>query len=81
MFSRIHANGTNRVSSHQNPLTPPLNKLVQKYAHVCQDEAADVEAEELGSMSGAQFKTNLCFVSVTKSRVLNLACDLIYGCC
>jgi hypothetical protein len=40
--------------SYKNPFTPPLNELVQKHPDVCEDKATDVEAEELGGVTGTE---------------------------
>jgi hypothetical protein len=66
-----------RKVSYKNPLTPSFDKLVQKHPNVCQYKATDVETEELGGMAGAEFQTDLGFVCVPETRVLNLTCDLI----
>ena len=63
--------------SYKNPFTSPLNEFVQQHPNVCQHEAADVEAEELGGVAGAELETDLSFVGMSKSRVFDLTCDLI----
>jgi hypothetical protein len=45
--------------SNQHPLTPSLDKFVQHKRHVREDEAADVEAKELGGMASGKLETNV----------------------
>jgi hypothetical protein len=63
--------------SNKNPFTPPLDELVQKHPDVSKDETTDVEAKEFGGVASAQLETYLGLVCVSKTRVLNLTCDLI----
>jgi len=66
------------ITSYKHPLAPSLDKFIQKHPDVRQDEPADVETEEFSGMTCTKFKTNLRFISVSKTRVFYLTCDLIY---
>ena len=64
--------------SYQYPLTSSFNELVQKHSDIGKDKAAYIETKELSSVASTELKSNLSFVSMSKSRVLNLTGDLIY---
>jgi hypothetical protein len=40
-----------RSISYKHPLAAPLDELIQQQPHIREDEAADVEAEELGGVA------------------------------
>lgn len=50
---------------HEHPFGASLDELVKQHAQVCEHEAADIKAEELGRVSGAEFKTDLRLVSMS----------------
>lgn len=63
---------------HKYPFTPPLDELVQQQADISEDEPTNIEAKEFGSVTGAKFKANLGLVGMSKSRIFDLASNLIY---
>jgi hypothetical protein len=66
-----------RKESYKNPFTPSLDELVQEHSNVCQHEATDVEAKELGSMTGTELEADLSLVGMSKPGIFNLTCYLI----
>ena len=48
-----------RSGLDQDPLGAALDELVHEHAQIGQDEAADVETEELGGVTGAEFETDV----------------------
>lgn len=72
-----HSDRVHKAPSHKNPLAAPLDKLVQHERNVVEDEAADVEAKELGRMPRAQLEANVRGRTVLETRVFDLASDLV----
>lgn len=75
-------NGNSPVTGrrlNEDPFTPSLNEFVQKHADISEDESADVEAEEFCRMAGTKLKTDLRFVRMSETRVVDLTRDLING--
>lgn len=66
-----------RVASHQHPLTPPLDELVQQQGQVLQDKPADVKGKELGSVPSAELEPDLRLVCVSEAWVFHLAGNLV----
>lgn len=51
--------------------------LVDEHTNISQEEAADIEAKELGGMTCAELKPNMSLRRVLEARILYLASDLI----
>lgn len=73
----VGVHGSVRLSSGKNPLCTALQELIHQQSQVCEDEAADIEAEELGCVANAQFEAHMRRRRVLQARVLNLSRDLI----
>ena len=43
-----------------DPLSTPLDILVQQQRHIPKNKSTDVEPKELRSMASAEFETNMC---------------------
>jgi hypothetical protein len=63
--------------SSKSPFRASLDELVHQQAQVGQDEAANVESEELGRVADAEFKTDVRLRRVLEARVFDLTGDLI----
>lgn len=63
--------------SYHNPLTTPLDELVQQQGQVLQDKPADVEGKELGSVPSAELEADLRLVCMPEPRILHLAGNLV----
>ena len=61
----------------KSPLGASLDELVHQQAQVGQDEAANVEGEELGSVADAEFKADVRLRRVLEARIFDLTGDLI----
>ena len=77
------ANPTSRdllsLKSCEDPLRDPLDEPVEKRAQVREDEATDVEAEELGCVPNAEFEPDVGRRSALEPGVDHLARDLVCG--
>jgi hypothetical protein len=62
----------------QNPLGAAFDEFVHEHAQIGQDKAADVEAEELGGVTSAEFETDVRRRRQFEARVLDLSRDLVY---
>jgi hypothetical protein len=45
---------------HQNPLTTPLDELIQHHSNIREHEATNVKAEEFSSVAGGKLETDVC---------------------
>lgn len=63
-----------------DPLAPALDVLIQHQADIRKDEAADVEAEEVGRVAGAEFQADLRGGGMLEPGIFDLAGDLICVC-
>jgi hypothetical protein len=64
--------------SSESPLRASLDELVHQQAQVGQDEATNVESEELGRVADAEFKADVRLRRMLEARVFDLTGDLIY---
>jgi hypothetical protein len=65
--------------SGKSPLRASLDELVHEQAQIGQDEAANVEGEELGRVADAEFEADVRLRRVLEARVFDLTSDLICG--
>jgi hypothetical protein len=65
------------IRLNQHPLTTTLDELIKHKSHISQGKATDVEAEELGRVSGAEFQTDVGWGGVLESWIFDLLGDLI----
>jgi hypothetical protein len=63
--------------SGESPLRASLDELVHQQAQVGQDEAANVESEELGRVADAEFEADVRLRRVLEPWVFDLTGDLI----
>ena len=66
-----------RCRLSKDPFRALFDKLVHQQAQVGQDEAANVEGEELGSVADAEFKADVRLRRVLEARIFDLTGDLI----
>lgn len=63
--------------SSQRPLRSPLDKLIHQQPQIGQNEATDVESEELRRVADAQLETDMRLRRVLEARIFDLASDLV----
>ena len=63
--------------SSQHPLAPPLDEFIQHEPNVREDEAADVEREELRSVACTQLQSDVRLRRMLEAWIFDLARDLI----
>jgi len=66
------------LQSNENPFTPSFDEFVQEHTNIVEDKTTYIETEELGSVAGAELEANLRLICMSKPRVFDLTCDLIY---
>lgn len=47
------------ANSHQNPFAASLDKSIEHHPHVIHYKTANVEAEKLGGVTGAEFEADM----------------------